>query len=321
VSYMVKCALPAGRSITKQDASGASYTFPGSLGVAPEWESGSCGADCQKQMTACMMAHINTTGQHIALWLDGDSSALGWGQNANYPFQEGSFFGNIFTSPPTAYYCEGRDFDRGVVHGRLGADQNGAPYSNLGGTGTPCSSVCVAADSPHQADGYKSCGGYNHVVTVWRDFDPTTAYTMVNRNTHTAAEVSGFSTSDLANVQAWAPNGGKNQQWKIQRVSAGLYKIVNVNSNKCLDVAGASTSSGANVEQYTCNGGKNQLWRIVPKGAGYYQIRTELTNTSSSPNCLDIYSVSGANGANVQSFQCDVNGGVAQQWKVDLATP
>src|SRR5581483_5655457 len=108
VSYLVRCALPANRSITKQDLLGASYTFTGQIGVAPEWESGTCGMDCQQQVSACMLAHVNTSGQHITLWLDGDSSAIGWGRSTDYPYQEGSFFGNIFVSPPTAYYCNGK---------------------------------------------------------------------------------------------------------------------------------------------------------------------------------------------------------------------
>ena len=35
VKYMVKCALPAGDSLTKQDQNGITYTFPGGIGVAP----------------------------------------------------------------------------------------------------------------------------------------------------------------------------------------------------------------------------------------------------------------------------------------------
>src|SRR4249920_998389 len=37
VAYMVRCALPSGATITKQDADGVSYTFPGMIGVAPAW--------------------------------------------------------------------------------------------------------------------------------------------------------------------------------------------------------------------------------------------------------------------------------------------
>ena len=169
VAYLVRCALPSNRSITKQDQNGTSYTFPGQIGVAPEWETGTCGTDCQQQVTACLLAHVNTSGVHIALWLDGDSTAINWGQNAAYPDEEGSFFGNIFVSPPVAYYCNGKDFDVGVVPGRIGAGQTNAPYKNPFASPGYCRDHCTPADIPHANDGYKACDGYNHIVTVWRN--------------------------------------------------------------------------------------------------------------------------------------------------------
>jgi hypothetical protein len=168
VSYLVRCALPIGHSITKKDQSGVAYTYNGQLGFAPEWETGACQQTCQRYVSACMMAHVNTAGVHIPLWLDAAKTSVGWGQDSHYPHQEGSFFGNIFVSPPQAYYCNGKDFAVGVVPGRLGANQVGAPYSNpFAGTGY-CADHCTAADLPHDHDGYKACMGNNNVVTVWR---------------------------------------------------------------------------------------------------------------------------------------------------------
>ena len=175
VAYLVRCALPANHSITKQDSSGASYTFAGQIGVAPEWETGQCSVTgCQEQVTACMLAHVNTSGVHIPLWLDGDSPAISWGQSSSYPDQEGSFFGNIFVSPPVAFYCNGKDFDVGVVPGRIGAGLGNAPYKNPFSSPGYCKDHCTAADIPHSADGYKACNGYNHIVTVWRNPSGTT---------------------------------------------------------------------------------------------------------------------------------------------------
>src|SRR6185312_8282363 len=42
VAYLVRCALPAGSSLVKADQYGASYTFAGLLGMAPQWEKGAC---------------------------------------------------------------------------------------------------------------------------------------------------------------------------------------------------------------------------------------------------------------------------------------
>ncbi len=143
-SYLVRCALPTGHNVTKTDpGTGTSYTLNGALGLAPEWETGACDTHCQEIMSACLMAHVNTTGQHINLWMVSSDPDVGWGYTYDYPYQEGSFFGNIFTSSPKAYYCNGNDFDSGVVPGRLGAGQVGAPYADPFGTPGLCRTSCT----------------------------------------------------------------------------------------------------------------------------------------------------------------------------------
>ena len=112
-----------------------------------------------------------------------------------YPFQEGSFFGNIYASPPQAYYCEGKDFDNGQVRGRIGADVSGAPYVNKFGNGAACADYCTAADAPYSGDGFKACGGFNHVITVWRDFAPDMWYKICNRKSGTCMSVDNNSSS------------------------------------------------------------------------------------------------------------------------------
>jgi hypothetical protein len=119
LSYLVRCALPAGHTITKKDTTGASYSFAGGIGLTPQWETGTCDSDCQQWISACMLAHVNTAGVHIPIWIVGQDSYLGWGQSSTYPNQEGTFFGNIFRTNNAghvdAYYCEGMGFDKSVV--------------------------------------------------------------------------------------------------------------------------------------------------------------------------------------------------------------
>ena len=95
--------------------------------MAPEWERGTCASDLPGAVSACLLAHVNTSGVHIPIWLDSDNHDR-LGPEHRYPYQEGSFFGNIFVSPPKAYYCNGKDFDSGTVPGRLGVGQSNAPY-------------------------------------------------------------------------------------------------------------------------------------------------------------------------------------------------
>ncbi|HXI59794.1 MAG TPA: PA14 domain-containing protein, partial [Polyangia bacterium] len=184
VSYLVRCALPAGHQITKQDQYGNWYTFPGAIGVGPGWENGTCDQSCQEAVSACVMAHVNTAAMHIPIWLDSPAAAIGWGRNSSYPNQEGTFFGNIFLPSSSgtinAFYCNGPGFATSVVPGRLGVYQQGAPYRNPFGDNAQCASNCVAADSPNTGDGYKSCMGYSNPVTVWRQpaatFSPSATY-------------------------------------------------------------------------------------------------------------------------------------------------
>ena len=76
--------------------------------------------------------------------MDSEYGAIGWGIDpANYPLQEGTFFGNIImtgdlsslgmpdVTRPAAYFCEGNGFANGVVAGphRQGRLAN-APYVN-----------------------------------------------------------------------------------------------------------------------------------------------------------------------------------------------
>jgi hypothetical protein len=175
VSYLVRCALPAGHSIAKQDANNNWYTYQGDIGVAPGWETGACDGTCQQAISACLMAHINTSGVHIPLWLVSPLSAIGWGTSAQYPNREGTFFGNLFT-PNTdgsfnAFYCNGPGFSKDTVPGRLGVDQGNVPYRNPFITSTNTTGDCRACSST-KTDGPNACPvtgtTFSAPITVWR---------------------------------------------------------------------------------------------------------------------------------------------------------
>ena len=137
--------------------------------------------------------------------------------------QEGTFFGDILdtgaltnigkptVTAPVAYYCDGAGFPSGasgVVAGRLGASQSGAPYMNPFGNGALCQNnslavgqfsngvggSCPAGSNSNPAagcpDGYKALtttsnsGVWQHGITVWRNnnytpvFDTSYQYTL-----------------------------------------------------------------------------------------------------------------------------------------------
>jgi hypothetical protein len=174
VAYLVRCALPSTQTLTKQDQYGQSYTFQGAIGLAPQWQTGGCDNNCQQLISACMLAHVNTSGLHVPLWIVGQPAAVGWGLDTpTYPNQEGAFFGNIFVSPPKAYYCNGSGVSIAPAPGRIGSVQTNPPYVNAYASSDGlCATAthCAAADKPNQAAGFKTCasGGNYQPLTVWR---------------------------------------------------------------------------------------------------------------------------------------------------------
>jgi hypothetical protein len=320
VSYLVRCALPHGHSVTKLDEQGVAHTVAGQIGVAPEWETGGCGSTCQEQVTACLLAHVNTSGQHIALWLDGDSAALGWGQNQDYPFQEGSFYGNIFVSPPQGYFCDGKDFAFGVVPGRLGAGQTNAPYMNPLGQDMLCKYRCAAANAA--VDGFASCPGigtdqFRHVVTVWRNFDPSTAYKVCNRaSTKCLAVVGGSTASNAAVAQYACSSTLAGARWKVLQVSPQNFKLINVESGLALSTAGGALADGTSLVQLPYAAAATQIWtaKSMADGTGFFS----LTPSSSSTAALTV-PPSGIPAEGTAINVSDYEWADYQKWAVTLA--
>src|SRR4051812_40850838 len=121
------------------------------------------------------MAHVNTSGQHIALYLTGQAP-VGWGTDVpHYPMQEGTFVGDLFPSPPVAKYCTGRGYGANTVAGRIGAQTTGAPYSAMiadDGT-TRCDHACAMAGD---RSGYYNCTVPGRPITVWRGLTRTPTF-------------------------------------------------------------------------------------------------------------------------------------------------
>jgi hypothetical protein len=191
VKYMAKCALASGDSLVKQDQNGNNYTFPGGLGLAPQWKTAGCNQACTEQISACLMAHINTSGTHIPLWIDGPEASIGWGQSPWFPTREGTFFGQIMVTNANnnldAYYCDGPSTDENVVPGRLGSAQcpasnpNCIPYANAWPTSAGMDGRCGNSLTAHSTggcvdnaagDGATSCAlngtTWQYPLTVWR---------------------------------------------------------------------------------------------------------------------------------------------------------
>jgi hypothetical protein len=299
IKYMVKCAYPDGQSLVKQDQYGTPYTFYGSIGIAPELAAGPCDLDCQEKISACMLAHVNNSGQHISIWMVGPDPGIGWGSSTQYPYQEGAYFGNIFATNWQGYYCAGADMASGEVPGRLGTPMATNVYVDRYGGNGLCKqpSACTVTN-----EGYTNCVDpapiapyaaghkWTHVVTVWRNFEVTQMYKICNAYSGKCLGVVGGSTADGAPVEQRAYSGATGQNWQILQVSYGNFKVVNVASGKVLDV------NGTQIVQSTYSGSSSQLLpiRYIKDRAGYANLVLS-TNTKSG------YCVSSANdGAMVQ---------------------
>jgi hypothetical protein len=106
VSYMVECALPADDSVTYR-VNGKRYTFEGDMGLAPEWKYGPCDGDCQRWVSACLLARLNKTGEHVQISLRGDHSGLALDPNEarDFPRREAAYYGNLFEDMDHVYAC------------------------------------------------------------------------------------------------------------------------------------------------------------------------------------------------------------------------
>src|SRR5215471_19094144 len=263
VKYLVRCALPDGQSLVKQDQYGTSYTFAGGIGVAPEAVTGTCDLDCQEKISACMLAHVNNSGQHISIWMVGPDPGIGWGGSSSYPYQEGAYFGNIIATPWQGYYCAGKDMASGEVPGRLGTPMSSTVYVDPYGAGVACNKPNACTPS---TDGYTPCNDpapmapyttghkWNHVVTVWRNFEQTQMYKICNVYSGKCLGVVGDSSADGAGIEQRTYSGSGGQNWQIFQISSGNYKIVNVASGKVLDYSGTQmvqrTYTGASTQWY-----------------------------------------------------------------------
>jgi hypothetical protein len=103
--YVVECALPANKSITKS-VSGQTVELYGLLGLAPEWENGDCDEDCQEWVSACLLARTNAEGETVTIWMKGDHAALDWSAPVGAVLEAG-FYGNLFAAPEAEYLCKG----------------------------------------------------------------------------------------------------------------------------------------------------------------------------------------------------------------------
>ncbi len=108
MKYVVSCALPADQTLS-MSIDGTSYSFPGGLGLAPQWgkRGGSCDETCQRWVSGCVLARVDFLGVEELISERGANLALSttWPELIGYPAIEATYYGNIFIAGQPMFVC------------------------------------------------------------------------------------------------------------------------------------------------------------------------------------------------------------------------
>jgi hypothetical protein len=110
LKYLVSCALNADQVLLARQGD-EHHEFPGGIGLAPEWRSRGMTLQEQRWVSACLLARTNHFGATVKISLRAPFTspveALHTPQpgDERYPIEEGTFFGNLFSSSREAYVC------------------------------------------------------------------------------------------------------------------------------------------------------------------------------------------------------------------------
>jgi hypothetical protein len=107
-TYIVSCALEDGDHVSVK-IDGKRYTFDGSLGLAPEWgeDRGSCDGECQRWVSACVLARVDAAGVKKPISIRGDHPALRptMDELRRFTDREATYYGNIFAANKPRFLC------------------------------------------------------------------------------------------------------------------------------------------------------------------------------------------------------------------------
>jgi hypothetical protein len=108
LKYIASCALDEEQGFSIK-IDGTRHNFPGSLGLAPEWGLpwGRCDGECQRWVSACVMARVDAAGVARPISLRGDHRKLRpeGGELREYRDREAAYYGNIFAREKQMFMC------------------------------------------------------------------------------------------------------------------------------------------------------------------------------------------------------------------------
>jgi hypothetical protein len=108
LKYIVSCALDEDDEVSFK-IDGKKYEFPGSLGLAKDWGNkyGSCDGECQRWVSACVLARVDHAGVKRMISIRGDNKALRPDDKElrRYTDREATYYGNLFVRNQPRYLC------------------------------------------------------------------------------------------------------------------------------------------------------------------------------------------------------------------------
>jgi hypothetical protein len=180
MTYVVRCAVPAGQSRSfTSPKTGVTYTWTGSLGLAPGWASGLEATVAEEQViTACLAAHVNKYGREVTISVLGLGATgvpipIGKKELSTYSQREACFFGNLFEDEGVSAGVDHQIWDGTTSSARacafdlfgIGPSADCPPIDNVG----PCWLYCKADSTGTY---YTSCGRW--LNGVWKSYLPIT---------------------------------------------------------------------------------------------------------------------------------------------------
>ena len=110
LSYVVRCALPAGQTASFPRSGATALVYTGQLGYATGWKNDTLSETGRRLMTGCLMAHVNAFETLVPISIRnstvGEAPLL---EKLLFPAQELAVYGNYFAPPSERelYVCFG----------------------------------------------------------------------------------------------------------------------------------------------------------------------------------------------------------------------
>jgi hypothetical protein len=167
LKYVVSCALDAQQSLTFT-AGGTTVTFPGELGLAPQWgaPNGSCDGSCQRWVSACVLSRVDAAGIDREISVRGPNLALlpSWSELLQYTEREATYFGNLFIPGQPRFLClsPGQSEDQRVCGDSLGD----CPMTVVGSCSKDCVGQGLFGDFDLCSDAGRPGTGHTYVESV-----------------------------------------------------------------------------------------------------------------------------------------------------------